>query len=225
MIREAVVGVDPGTLRSKKLARDAVKDLAGGGTPEDVYAWLAAETELPDGRHRANAIVVLVKKIDPVAGAKLSAVAEPSKPPPYVAPYQGASGREATKMYESAGTSVVLYHGTLSERVPSILSSGLRATEGWGGAANPGVFLSPTREAAEYWGTAALLKKLGLPVPQGVDLHPPPGYEGDVSVLAVEIPPEESDNVVPRRKSFSLPGDVQFVGSIPPEWISDADSV
>lgn len=121
--------------------------------------------------------------------------------------------------HESAGKPIVLYHGTLHDRVPSILSSGLRAGSGWGGAASPGVFLSPSREDAEYWGTASLLKQLSLPVPRGGD-RSPTGTEGDVVVLTITVPHEESGNIVPRRKSFSLPGDVQFVGNIPPEWIS-----
>lgn len=150
---------------------------------------------------------------------RIVALAEAPMPPePYRAPWRGPSG----KMYESSRAPTVLYHGTLRERVPSILSAGLRATEGWGGAASPGVFLSPTREDAEYWATAALLKKLGLPVPQGVALAAPFEAAGDVAVLAVAVPPSAAANIVPRRKSFSLPGDVQYVGSIPPEWISVA---
>lgn len=139
-----------------------------------------------------------------------------SAPAPYAVPWSGNSGQ----MYESAAGGTVLYHGTLRDRIPSILATGLRATEGWGGASRPGVFLSPTRADAEYWGTAGLLKAMGLPVPQVAELTPPPGAEGEVVVLAVTIPPEELGSIVPRRKSFSLPGDVQFVGSIPPEWIS-----
>jgi hypothetical protein len=115
----------------------------------------------------------------------------------------------------------VLYHGTLRDRLPSILASGLRATEGWGGAAAPGVFLSPTRGDAEYWAAASALKRAGRPVPQGVDLLGllTPEEAADIAIVAVHVPPEESPNLVPRRKSFSLPGDVQYVGSVPPEWL------
>ena len=115
----------------------------------------------------------------------------------------------------------VLYHGTLRDRVPSILASGLRATEGWGGAAKPGVFLSPTRDDAEYWAAAAFLKRAGRPVPQGVDLMGllTPEERAETAVVSVHVPPEESSSLVPRRKSFSLPGDVQYVGSVPPEWL------
>ena len=220
LIREAVDKsyVDPHYARLKSLAKGAIADLKAGGVPEDVYTWLAAETDLGRGQHRADAVVVLVRKVDPAAAADLEHAGRDfrSAPAPYIAPWSGTSG----KMYESAVGATVLYHGTLRGRVPSILATGLRATEGWGGAPKPGVFLSPTREDAEYWGTAGLLKAMGLPVPQGAELAPPPGTEGEVVVLAVTIPPDALGTIVPRRKSFSLPGDVQFVGSIPPEWIS-----
>jgi hypothetical protein len=222
LIREAVDKsyVDPNYARLKSLAKGAIADLKAGGDPEEVYTWLAAETDLGDGQHRANAVVALVARKNALAGSKLERAAEesPMPPEPYRAPWSGTSG----KMYESSQAPTVLYHGTLRERVPSILATGLRATEGWGGAASPGVFLSPTREDAEYWATAALLKKLGLPVPQGVALAAPFEAAGDVAVLTVAVPPGAAANIVPRRKSFSLPGDVQYVGSIPPEWISVA---
>jgi hypothetical protein len=220
MIREAYAASNAHASHDRivALSKAAIKDLAAGGNPRDVYAWLAAETDLGDGQHRANAVVVLVGRKDAGAGSKLkrAAAESPMPPEPYRAPWSGPSG----KMYESSQAPTVLYHGTLRERVPSILASGLRATEGWGGAASPGVFLSPTREDAEYWATAALLKKLGLPVPQGVELVAPSEHAGAVAVLAVAVPPAAAGNIVPRRKSFSLPGDVQFVGSVPPEWIS-----
>jgi hypothetical protein len=100
---------------------------------------------------------------------------------------------------------VTLYHGTLGDRVGSIMQTGLRATEGWGGAAKPGVFLSPTVEDATYWAEKAR-ERAAMP--------------SDIAILKVRIPSEETHNLVPRRKSFSLPNDIQYVGSIPPEWIS-----
>jgi hypothetical protein len=222
MIREAAAAsnVHASHDRIVALSKAAIKDLAAGGDPRDVYAWLAAETHLGDGQHRATAVVALVARKDALAGSKLerAAAESPMPPEPYRAPWSGTSG----KMYESSRGPTVLYHGTLRERVPSILASGLRATKGWGGAPSPGVFLSPNRGDAEYWATAALLKKLGLPVPQGVALAAPFEAAGEVAVLAVAVPPAAAGNIVPRRKSFSLPGDVQYVGSIPPEWISVA---
>ena len=112
-----------------------------------------------------------------------------------------------------------LYHGTLRDNVPSILRTGIRAGQGWGGAARPGVFLSATPEAALYWSKMSLLKKMGLPQEEsnfpGLD-------ESELAVLRVSVPPEESSNVVPRRTSFALPGDSQYVGAVPPEWITVA---
>lgn len=102
-IREVVAEayVDTHYAALKSLAKLAAADMAAGGTPEDVYTWLVAETDLGDGQHRANAVVGLIKKSDPVAGAALAAVAAPMPPPRYVAPWSGASGRAATKMYDS----------------------------------------------------------------------------------------------------------------------------
>ncbi len=102
-IREVVAEayVDPHHVALKSLANLAVADMAAGGSPADVYAWLVAETDLGDGQHRANAVVGLIKKADPVVGAALAAVAKPMPPPRYVSPWSGASGRVATKMYDT----------------------------------------------------------------------------------------------------------------------------
>jgi len=85
----------------KALAKAAIADMEAGGRPEDVYRWLAAETDLGGGRHRADAVVGLVRKADLRLGMKLSHAGEPfrSAPPAYVAPWSGTSG----KMYESDG--------------------------------------------------------------------------------------------------------------------------
>ena len=102
LIREAVDKsyVDPRYARLKSLAKGAIVDLKSGGDPEEVYAWLAAETDLGRGQHRADAVVVLVRKVDPAAAADLDHAGRPfrSAPAPYVAPWSGNSG----KMYESA---------------------------------------------------------------------------------------------------------------------------
>lgn len=83
----------------KALAKAAIADMEAGGRPEDVYRWLAAETDLGGGRHRADAVVGLIKKTDMWLGSKLAHAGAPfrSAPPAYVAPWSGASG----KMYES----------------------------------------------------------------------------------------------------------------------------
>lgn len=115
---------------------------------------------------------------------------------------------------------VILYHGTLRDRVGSIMQTGLRATEGWGGAAKPGVFLSPTVEDATYWDKMTLLRKAGIAGSAANFDELDDAMLSDIAILEIRIPPEALSNLVPRRKSFSLPGDVQYVGSIPPEWIS-----
>jgi len=113
----------------------------------------------------------------------------------------------------------VLYHGTVKEYAPSIIATGLRAGEGWGGAAKPGVFLSANVADAMYWAKMTALKKLKLPQEESyfdqVD-------EADLAIIKVAVPENERHNVVPRQRSYNLPGDVQYVGSIPPEWITIA---
>ena len=109
------------------------------------------------------------------------------------------------------------YHGTLREFVPSILRTGIRAGHGWGGAARPGVFLSASPEAALYWSKMSLLKKLGLPQE---DRNFDALDESELAVLRVDVPPEGMESVVPRRTPFSKQGDMQYVGPVPPEWIT-----
>ena len=73
LIRESVDKsyVDPNYARLKSLAAAAIADLKAGGDPEEVYTWLAAETDLGRGQHRADAVVGLVRKVDPAAAADL----------------------------------------------------------------------------------------------------------------------------------------------------------
>lgn len=111
---------------------------------------------------------------------------------------------------------LIFYHGTLPQYVSSILKTGLRATEGWGGVAAPGVFLSRTIEDAEFWARMSALKSKGLP--QKEEYFSEVRSE-EIAVLEISIPPEEMSNLVPRRKEFNLEGDMQFVGPIPPQWL------
>jgi len=101
MIREAAAASNAHASHDRivALSKVAIKDLAAGGDPRDVYAWLAAETDLGDGQHRANAVVVLVARKDALAGSKLERAAAESPMPsePYRAPWSGTSG----KMYEA----------------------------------------------------------------------------------------------------------------------------
>lgn len=115
---------------------------------------------------------------------------------------------------------MVLYHGTLRDNVESILSGGLKAGGGWGGAAKPGVFLSPTPEDASYWAKMTLLRKLGMPKDNAYFDQLTDYDMEEIVILKIRIPSEEAGNVIERRMSFSLPNDLQYVGSIPPEWIS-----
>ena len=114
---------------------------------------------------------------------------------------------------------IVFYHGTLKSAIPSIMKTGLRATEGWGGAARPGVFLSASFDDAVYWSKMSTLKKMGLEQKESNFDEVP---DDEVAVLEIHIPDRLRDSLVPRNKSFNLSGDIQFVGATPPEWISVA---
>lgn len=114
----------------------------------------------------------------------------------------------------------VLYHGTLRSNVQSILTTGLRAGAGWGGAEKPGVFLSSTPEDALYWAKMSMLGRMGLDSEaESFDLIEKEGLMDQLAVMRVEVPAEDTISLVPRRTSFSLPNDMQFVGSVPREWI------
>lgn len=120
-----------------------------------------------------------------------------------------------------ADAPTILYHGTLRSNVNSILGTGLRASKGWGGAEKPGVFLSSTPGDALYWAKMAMLGRMGLDTDsKSFDILEKEGLLNQLAVLRVEVPPEADGSLVPRRTSFSLPNDMQFVGSIPAEWIS-----
>jgi RNA:NAD 2'-phosphotransferase (TPT1/KptA family) len=112
----------------------------------------------------------------------------------------------------------VFYHGTIKSNLPSILKSGLKATEGWGGAVKPGVFMSPTISDAVYWAKMAMLKKIGLS-PDKENFNKV--SDGDIAIIKIQVPPDRMADVIERKKKeFSLPNDKQFVGSIPKEWLS-----
>jgi len=98
---------------------------------------------------------------------------------------------------------MIYYHGTLSRNVDSILRTGLLIGFGWG-AEKPGVFLSRDYRTALYWAENA---------------HKTSGDQP--AVLRVSIPDSQVTNVIPRKTSFAKPGDVQYLGEIPPDWITD----
>ncbi|NBW06532.1 MAG: hypothetical protein EBR82_00725 [Caulobacteraceae bacterium] len=112
---------------------------------------------------------------------------------------------------------LTFYHGTLKDAVPSILRTGLRAGQGWGGAAKPGVFLSTSPDSALYWAKMSFLTRHGLPAEESSFDRVDPSQ---LVVLRVDVPPEERSNIVPRQRSYNLAGDSQYVGSVPPGWIS-----
>lgn len=131
---------------------------------------------------------------------------------------------------------VVLYHGTLRGRVPSIKRRGIDVGEGWGGAGTSGVFLSRTPEGALYWAKMAFLRDRGekLEVARFDRKH---GQRMSklLSVLEVTIPAselgrlkvdmEQAEDVGFEgseddwRASLEQIGDVRFDGVVPPEWI------
>lgn len=101
---------------------------------------------------------------------------------------------------------MIFYHGARQGNLSSILSAGLRPGYGWG-AESPGVFLSKDFETANYWAAASAEKS---------------NIKDDYVVLQVNIPDDQMMNVIPRKTSFAKPGDVQYLGHIPKEWVSKA---
>lgn len=107
---------------------------------------------------------------------------------------------------------MLFYHGTLKKNVPSILRTGLRAGFGFG-AEKPGVFLSSSYEDALHWAKEA---QENAEIKDGAD----------PAVIVVDLPNEELENVVRRTNQFAkkyfepLPGDKQYLGSIPAEYLS-----
>jgi hypothetical protein len=104
------------------------------------------------------------------------------------------------------------YHGTLKRNVSGILRTGLRAGFGFG-AEKPGVFLSSSYEDALHWAKEA---QENAEIKDGAD----------PAVIVVDLPNEELENVVRRTNQFAkkyfepLPGDKQYLGSIPAEYLS-----
>lgn len=126
-------------------------------------------------------------------------------------------GRLRRLVREALEGPTVLYHGTLSSDVPSILRSGIKAGEGWGGAEHPGVFLCRDPEDAYVWGATKALGRKGAPPTEEEVASVDPSL---VSVLEVHVPPEAVGSIASRQKEFNRPGDLQFVGSVPSQWIS-----
>ena len=137
-----------------------------------------------------------------------------------------------------------LFHGTLAEFVPSILSEGIRTTRG-AVVGDEGVFLSATPEAAEYWAKYLFQMRAGTRGRQLFehDMEDAGLAKSDViAIIAVDIPSSSLEFLAADmnqaepgrpgdawetpldpddwRRSLSLIGDVVFRGSIPPEWIS-----
>lgn len=117
-----------------------------------------------------------------------------------------------------ASTIPVLYHGTLKSSIPSIMKEGLTAQEGIG-RGYFGVYLSGTREGAEYWAKSHWIARTGKE----------PEEEGPITVLEVRIPAfaegdlhadmEQADEGSDWQESLKVIGDCMFARDIPPSWI------
>jgi hypothetical protein len=131
-----------------------------------------------------------------------------------------------------------LFHGTLIENIPEILSNGIEAGEGWGGAGTSGAFLSGTPAGALYWAKMAYQRTNS----EKMEVHRfdrDHGQEVDhlLAVVAVEIPEDETgrlmadeeqfEDVLARfdptdwRESLKAIGDVRFDGPIPADWVTE----
>lgn len=129
-----------------------------------------------------------------------------------------------------------LFHGTLLQNIPEILSNGIEEGEGWGGAGTVGTFLSGTAEGALYWAKLAYMRFNDEKM-EADRFDRDHGDEADklIAVIIVEIPEHAEDELKADQEQFedvmadfspndwrqSLKeiGDVRFDGSIPPEWI------
>ena len=132
---------------------------------------------------------------------------------------------------------VTLYHGTLKENVPSILSGGLKVSSGWGGAGTEGVYLSKTPSGAEYWAKIAYMSanEEGYE-PEKFDRKYGDKKQDLISILRIVIPAAEMDNLRADmeqaedygfkgesedwRESLNVIGDVMYDGDIPSSWIT-----
>ena len=132
---------------------------------------------------------------------------------------------------------VTLYHGTLKENVPSILSGGLKVSSGWGGAGTEGVYLSKTPSGAEYWAKIAYMSKNEESLePEKFDRKYGDKKQDLISILRIVIPTSEMDNLRADmeqaedygfegesedwQQSLDVIGDVMYAGDIPSAWIS-----
>lgn len=124
------------------------------------------------------------------------------------------------------------YHGTLKTNIPSILSSGISATTGWGWAGQDGVSLATNRDEALYWAKMQwLIANEMSPEERNFRFVP----ETDLGVVEVTLPAEEKQRLEPdhdQLEDFGLSGDaswqesaqamssVVYPAPIPAAWIT-----
>jgi hypothetical protein len=135
---------------------------------------------------------------------------------------------------------VVLYHGTLRENVPGILTEGLHTSEGMGWEGNVGVYLAGSIDSAMYWAKFAFQlmhdeDDLRISDAEDFDLVYGKRQEEFLAIVEVTIPysytkdlradMEQAEDVdfegdeTDWKLSLKEIGDVMFVRDIPPEWI------
>ena len=136
-----------------------------------------------------------------------------------------------------ANESVILYHGTLKEKVPAILRDGLKKSIGWGEAGTEGVYLSGTRAGAEYWAKIAYMSANDERLESGIfDREYGDRKDELIRVLRVEIPMSAIGNLRADmeqaeeygfegesedwQQSLNVIGDVMYDGDIPSNWIT-----
>jgi len=129
--------------------------------------------------------------------------------------------------------SITLYHGTLLEKIPSILKTGLDAGAGWGSYGGSGVFLSSSYKGALYWAKVSFLASKGEKMESSrFDRKYSPKI---LAVVKVTIPQthfkylkadmeqaedfEEGYEKDEWEKSLRIAGDVMYIRKIPPAWI------
>ena len=140
-------------------------------------------------------------------------------------------------LFEGEDKPVILYHGTLRSRLDSIMSGGLKAGSGWGGAGTHGVYLSGSPAGALYWAKIAYMSEQeeGME-PEKFDRKYGKDQDKLLVVLKVRVPSEATENLradMEQAEDYGFEGepedwqsglaeigDVMYLGDVPAEWIS-----
>jgi len=133
---------------------------------------------------------------------------------------------------------MLLYHGTLKDRVPAILSEGLKKGFGWGGYGSEGVFLAPTVDVAMTWAKIAAVHAYNEDSDESLDddeYDRLPSKWKRATVLEVKIPDAYVSKLLPdveQAEDYGFDpeevtleeslgyGAAMYPGNVPKSWVS-----